>query len=236
MAPTPSVALAAAAFLSAAVAEASDYTHYAQLCLPGIGRDVGAAGPMSDCVATALLSTPAGWQSGGGAVVLRAVGSLPKLGRDPLVAALIEAHTAVLELHPGRLDPALGPAEDRDPDAPEPGVAVAFVRGLAALRRQVGAGSVVAIGYGEGARAALDAVAGTDPGRPAGGGHFAAAAALADGTARFVRSVGEPLPSVPLGVVCAAIAAAEERPRTGLGEACFHAMAGRGLTKAALHR
>lgn len=128
---------------SAAPVGSAEYTQFLPVWL--------ASGPGSaDYPVPALLNLPPGWQSGDAAVVVAKGRDTPHEMRDQLVAALLDAGAAVLELHvePGR-------------EATLPG---SFADALGTLRVGFGAGLVAAVGYGWGAAATLAAVEGTRPG------------------------------------------------------------------------
>jgi hypothetical protein len=129
----------------------------------------------------ALLTLPPGWAGGDAAGVLLAAHRTLPAAHAQLRDAMLAQRAAVLELEL--------------PDGAEDCVATGTVlleAGAAMLREKVGAGPVVAIGFGCAGAAALEATAGT--GQPFGGTrHVAvvAAVALDGGVARF-RAGPEP--------------------------------------------
>ncbi len=188
---------------------------------------------LQPCRAGMLLNLPPSWQVGDGAVVLLTTAPRHDAARDALVSTLLfEEHAAVVELMPVRC----GAAQD--------GVIAGAVDALHAMTRTIGAGMVVAIGYGPGARTMLDVLGAPAAGLlHAGGPRYAAAAAIADGRPAF--ALGEPLPgreaAAPrLAALCRALAAVlggmgAEPDRAGhasASEACHDAVAG-GVSPAA---
>lgn len=117
---------------------------------PGLG--------LASPAAPALLNLPPGWMAGDAAVVIAAGGDWPPGLRDRLVAALLDAGAAVLELNPGqRGTPALAVALAMLGTVQGAGVVVAIGHGAA-----VGAAAGVATPDGRGFAAAVD----LGPGRP----------------------------------------------------------------------
>jgi hypothetical protein len=120
--------------------------------------------------APALLGLPPGWCIGDAAAVVVADATWPSRLRDDLVAALLASGAAVLEL-------ALHASEEPRPAALHRDLREA----LTTLTRIEGAGLLVAIGFGEGGEALMDAagVIGED-------GHgYAAVVRLGPGAPRF---------------------------------------------------
>ncbi|MGK7863214.1 hypothetical protein [Falsiroseomonas sp. E2-1-a4] len=194
------------------------------------------SGALQPCRTGILLSLPASWQVGDGAVVLVTAEQTHDLARDVLVATLLfEEHAAVVELAPMRCDAALGAQH---------GVAAAAIDALNALTRTMGRGMVVAIGYGPGGGQILDVV------RPpaaallgADGPRYAAAVALGDGAPAFALGAPSPVQEAApqrLAILCHALAVvvgsmaatAERAAPAAASEACMAAMAG-ALTPAA---
>lgn len=107
-----------------------------------------------------LLIVPQGWPQGGGMVVLTWDGLAPFSKRDGLLlSGLLDACFAVLQLD---LATPRGFAVDSNRTPPEPtveGLAADLLAAAAALRRDHGAGTVVALGHGQGGEAALLAAA-----------------------------------------------------------------------------
>ena len=99
------------------------------------------------CRQAMLLNLPPAWQVGDGAIVLLSMRTQQDPVYDLLLSALLSEHAAVLELVPLRCDPALGEHESA--------VATALVA-LDATTQLLGAGLVVAVGYGGGGAAVLD--------------------------------------------------------------------------------
>ncbi len=179
--------LATAAALPAA---AFEYTRFEPLWMetgpPGAWRDT-----------PALLNLPAGWHAGDAAVILLTDRGEPDALHGALLVSLIEEGTAVLELATGA--------------TAGPGVLRADVdTALRELRRQAGAGLVVAIGLGSRAEAAL-----AGPGSPG----LAAVATLGPGPATF-RSPDPPPPAEGWGLraplLCTALASAKASGSTPL--------------------
>ncbi|MGK7866492.1 hypothetical protein [Falsiroseomonas sp. E2-1-a20] len=188
------LALAFAAGLAAAPVLADEYTTFHHL------EVTSAASP--DCRTGMLLNLPPSWQVGDGAIVLLTMRPLRDAAYDLLVSALLSEHAAVLELVPLRCDASHG----------EHASAVESARGaLEAMAQTLGAGLVVAIGYGTGGAAVLDVLhrpeAGLpDPDRP----RYVAAVALGGGPPVF--ALGHPLPAQEqapsrIALLCRALAA-----------------------------
>jgi hypothetical protein len=186
-------------------------------------------GALQPCRAGMLLTLPAAWQSGDGAVVLLTTERRGDPLHDALVAALLfEEHAAVLELGAVRCG---GTSEGQD------GMVAGATDALAAMTRLIGSGMVVAVGSGSGAREMLDVfrtpaadLLGAD------GPRYAAAVAIGDGAPVF--ALGAPLPAREgaarrLAALCRALAAVLdgtggtlERAALASGpEACITALA-----------
>jgi hypothetical protein len=186
----------AALAISVAVtpAVAYEYTTFEQLLV------TSAAAPR--CQTGALLNLPAAWRAGDGAVVLLMPEPMQDAARDQLVAALLAERAAVLEFVP-RACEAVSPGHDT--------VVAGALGALEAMTRTVGAGAVVAIGYGRGGTAVLDAVRNPMVGLlGANGPRYVAAIAMGDGTPSFALGsllpVENQLPS-RLAALCDALAA-----------------------------
>jgi hypothetical protein len=202
------LALAAAGTIAAAPARATEYTLFANICLPDLA---GAA--TGHCPARALLNLPQAWPRGGTAVALLTAAPVPDAPRDPLVAALLAENIAVLEVVPATLAP---PAEGDAGDAPAVDPVAGLYRALVALRRSEGAGTVIAVGFGEGAAAVLEAASEEEARRHLGDAadRFAAAMLFRGGVAEFVRGTAEAR-EWRLAVACEAIRLAAGTPATG---------------------
>jgi hypothetical protein len=180
-----------AAMLASMPARAEEYTRFEPLVVSAAARPGDEA---AGCTRMALLNLPAAWRTGDAAVVMLAPWQAGDPARDRLVGALLHEQAAVLELVPCA-------AADPLPDA---------MGALVALRRDAGAGVVVAIGYGPGARRMLDTIAEHEAAARLGetGPRFAAAAALGEGAPGFALGVGQPTrEGAPwrLGLLCAAL-------------------------------
>jgi hypothetical protein len=191
-----------AALLCAVPAVADEYVTYHQL-------EVVAPGDPS-CRVGMLASLPPSWSTGDGAAVLVTLEPADHAMRDMLVSALLHERAAVLELAP---QPCAARPGDRD------GVVAAASGALDAMRRGLGAGLVLAIGYGPGSSALLPAARDTavGPDGAADRPRYAAAIALGDGEATFVP--GPPQPPAEgaagrLALLCRAMAGVAE----GMGE------------------
>ena len=201
-----------AASLAAAPAIAGEYTHFTHLPYTA---PAAAEGP--GCPAVALVNQPAGWRSGGTAVLLVTTPELRDAQRDSLIAALLHENAAVVEVAagtPARCDGMAAPAA-----ATPAGPLGELFAVLRAVTGEGGAGTVVAVGYGPGGATALqaarDGVAARHAG--AGGPRFAAAAALGDGPPVF--ALGAPTPAneaTPRNLLSFCLALAEVA--AGLGE------------------
>ncbi|MGG5818945.1 hypothetical protein [Falsiroseomonas sp. HW251] len=175
---------AAVALALAGAASAFEYTQFRAVVLP-------TDDPAAVHGIPAIIEIPAGWQPGhAAAVVLFDPPEEPAL-KDALLVALLDSGAAVLMVD---ANAARGFSEESGNDPPPP-TAESLVRDLAAalasLRRDAGAGVVVAIGHGLGGEAALLA---TDPARlgPFGqdGPGFAAVASVGPGTPVFRAGAG----------------------------------------------
>ncbi len=178
------ILLLAAALPSAAVA--GEPVHVEPLWLEPVSRH-----PTSQATTPfkvpALLRLPPGWMAGDAAALVIGDQPGPEEARDHLVAALLDQNTAVLEIdvHTGR-----GLSPD-SPAAPTPTVPEDLLpdlfAALLALRRDAGAGMVVAVGYGAGGKAALLATDGAAAAECLGarGPRFVAAAMLGPGQPAF---------------------------------------------------
>jgi hypothetical protein len=178
------------------------------------------------CSAGMLVNLPPTWRSGDGAVVLLAVNHPHDAEREKLVSALLADDAAVLELVP--LDCG---GRHGGPD----GVIAGALGALDAVSRDLGAGLVVAIGYGRRSAALSDvvrepvaSVLGTN------GPRYAAAVVLGDGPTAF--ALGAPLPAreqAPsrLAALCRTIASVtvtlpQVAASATTAEACSTALAG----------
>ena len=167
--------------------------------------------------APALFDMPPGWAPGDAvALVVADHRAAPDGARDRLAAALLREGAAVLELGaPG----ARGPAPDDStapPRARRPHDALPdLFAALMAVRRDAGAGLVVALGHGEGGEAALRAADEGAAARHLGadGPRFVAAGVLGPRRVAFAAGAAPPASEgwprrAPL--LCAALAAAAE--------------------------
>ncbi|HEV7265017.1 MAG TPA: hypothetical protein VGN83_08885 [Falsiroseomonas sp.] len=98
----------------------------------------------------ALITLPPGWATGDAAVILLTDRQAAPPARDRLRTPLLAEGAAVLELEFGR-----APGRDCDRAALE-----ALAAGAAALRQEIGAGLLVAVGFGCAGQAALQAAGG----------------------------------------------------------------------------
>ncbi|MCU0987662.1 MAG: hypothetical protein MUC89_22500 [Acetobacteraceae bacterium] len=215
--------IAAAAAMSASPVSAGEYTLFTTLCLPDIQRESPAG-----CLGRALLNVPAGWQLGSSAVALLTAASVPDAPRDPLVAALLSANVAVLEVVPATL----AHVDEAAPDQPVEPV-TGMLAALLALKHGTGAGTVVAIGLGRGAHAAIDAASEREAARRLDGRaeRYAAAMALHEGPAAYALGGGE-TNQFRLAVICEALAHAAGTPVTAAeplvwADDCYAALVGR---------
>lgn len=160
----------------------------------------------------AVLNLPPGWVAGDAAVVLAAGGDWPPGQRERLVAALLGAGAAVLELNLPR--PGAGAEERAQAD---------LVLALATLRGTTGAGLVVAIGHGAGGEAALRA--GTEA-ADAAGWRYAAVAWLGPGEPRFLRHDAPEAEAwtVRAPLLCDILAMVQEPAASPLAVACRAAL------------
>jgi hypothetical protein len=219
------VAALAALAGPAAPAPAKDQTHMEPFWLDATGSKGEA-----DRTVQALLSTPPGWMVGDAAVVVLSDGPWPGQAREQFVAALLDEEAAVLELdvnsalrlasegtRAGRLPPPTAAAE-----------LVPHVRGAAeALRKDAGAGLVVAVGYGAGGEAAALAASLERSMPPVGGPGLVAAASLGPEPARFALGGADPGRgwAIRAGRLCEVLAAAVASQPRAEAE-CVRALAG----------
>jgi hypothetical protein len=166
-------------------------------------------GALQTCRTGMLVSLPAHWQAGDGAVVLVTMRRSHGTARDALLSALLAQDAAVVELEPLACNVAQDARAAAIADATD---------ALAAMTRTAGAGLIVAIGLGPGARAVLDLVRAAPAG--AGGPRFAAAIALGDGAPAL--ALGAPAPAregapVRLAALCAALAVVVDGARGAAG-------------------
>jgi hypothetical protein len=181
------------------------------------------------CRVGMLVSLPSSWRSEDGAAILLTLGQQRDAARDILVSALMSEHAAVLELAPL---PCGGMAREQD------SLVAAALAALDAMKRTLGAGLVVAIGYGPGSAAVLDVV-GEPAARQLGtsGPRYAAAVSIGDGAPAF--SLGAPQPAreqAPgrLALLCRALAGVadgmgatpERATPAAASETCIATMAG----------
>jgi len=171
-----------AAWLSTAPALANEYTRFEPLVVTPAVRPGEPAG----CTAVALLNLPPVWREGDAAVVMLAPWQTRDPARDRLVGAMLFEHAAVLEL-------AIAPCPEAETTDATDALPEAL-GALVSLRRAAGAGVVVAIGYGPGARRMLDTVMEAEARARLGerGPRFAAAAALGDGPPAFAMGPAQP--------------------------------------------
>lgn len=182
------VATLAALACSAMPAAAKDHTRAEPIWIDTADPD-GA-----DRTLPALLNMPPGWMLGDAAVVVLSDGQWPGQARERLVAALLEEEAAVLEFDVNtawRLGPQSARAGRLPP--PTPAELVSDVRGAAqALRKDAGAGIVVAVGHGVGGDAAMLAASLERLAAPVDGTGLVAAASLGPGPARFALGKADP--------------------------------------------
>jgi hypothetical protein len=208
------------AILNAAPAGADEYARFAPLPYVLAVHAERHGG----CNRLALMNMPSVWQGGDAAALLLTHAALRDPLRDSLVAALLQAGAAVVEAVTGtEARCAGGDAEETEAEA-SPADPVDVLFALLDAARRAGAGLVVAIGYGPGGAAALDAVRAEAamPHRAGSAAGFAAAAALGRGRPAFV--LGSPMPDAEaaplrLRLLCDALDAVVD----GLGEAAREA-------------
>ena len=208
-----SLAVAGAAGWTTAPAGSPEYTHFEPLWIEPAGPS---SGPALTFRSPALLNLPPGWMTGDAVVMVVADRPGSDGGRDRLVAALLEEGAGVLELD---VHTARGHASDRA--APQPRALLPDLFGaLRALRRDAGAGAVVALGYGVGGEAALlaanEALAAEHLG--AAGPRFTALVSF--GPTRLAFAMGAPPPPAEhwdarAPIFCATLAAAASASASG---------------------
>lgn len=207
--PAPVIA-ALAAFACSAPALALEHTRLEPVWFETAAPDGGAGH-----TAQALLNLPPGWLIGDAGVVILSDRTWPGLARERLVAALLEEEAAVLEFD---VAAARGPGpENARPEAPVAAELMPGVRGaVRALRRDAGAGLVVALGYGAGGEAAVLSASPERTTVPEDTG-LVAAASLGPGPARFALGGAAPGRGWPVraerlcGVLAKAAAPSEAR-------------------------
>lgn len=218
--PFPRARLAAALALSVgfgASADAFEHTRFESLWITPVAAEALRPVP-------SLLNLPQGWQSGDAAAVLLFDPPGAHALRDAVLVALLDRGAAVLELD---ANAAHGFSADsgRDPPPPTRETLLQDLAGaLVALRRDAGAGLVVAIGHGLGGEAVMLAA---DPSVAAAafgaeGPRFTAVAALGPGQPRF--AAGPPPPAAEgwsgrAPILCEVLAWAHGAAATPLPEA-----------------
>jgi hypothetical protein len=182
------LAAALTAFTCLPPASATEHTRMEPVWIEAVGPD-GEKG----LTFAALLNLPPGWMFGDAAVLVLSDGPWPDLARERLIGALLGEWAAVLELD---VKGARQAGSDKSPARPAPTVEELSLDVRAAvdvLRRDTGAGLVVAVGQGAGGEAALLAASrelANGPDRDRGG--LVAAAALGPEPARFSLGGAEP--------------------------------------------
>lgn len=182
-----------------------------------------------------LLDLPPGWSVGDAAVLVLVDAPWPGLSRENLVAALLDERAAVLELD-GNAAWGFGPDNPRA--GPEPTVAelaLGVRAAVGALRRDTGAGLVVALGHGAGGEAAvLAASLERTAARPDGAG-LVAAASLGPGPASFALGGAAPGRGWPVRAerLCNVLAAVASDSGARSEAECRRALAGPAETYAA---
>jgi hypothetical protein len=197
----------------------------------------GQAGPLDDArveplwlstrSTLALLTVPQGWALGDAAAVV--VDGQGVEERRRAVVALVGEGAAVLTLDS---HPTSSPTADAGEMVPE------LLGALQALRRDAGAGLVVALGHGAGGEAALMAareeMAAPQLGR--GGPRFAAAASLGPGWPAFAAGASPPAYeawSTRAPLLCAALGSALEPSAPRARQDCIAALLGRSWAEVA---
>lgn len=225
--PAFAAALAAAGLvLTAAPAPGTEHTRLEPVWIDALGSD-GTAGHTMP----ALLSVPPAWTVGDAAVVVLSEGPWPGLARERTVAALLSEGAAVLELD---VTAARGFSPDNARTGP-PATAEELLPDLRgateALRRDAGAGLVVALGHGAGGDAAVLAAeierAAVPPGAAPG---LVAAASLGPGPARFALGGAPPGRGwrVRAELLCGVLATEALPLERGAEGECRRALAGQG--------
>jgi hypothetical protein len=184
-APTRIAAALAALACPAASAFATEHTRLEPIWIETVKPD-GAVGH----TIPALLNMPTAWMVGDAAVVVLSDGPWPGLGRERLVAGLLGEGAAVLELDV-TTSRGFSPENAKMGPPATPEELLPDVRGAAdTLRRDAGAGLVVALGHGAGGDAAVLAAGLERTARP-GAGSAIAAASLGPGPAQFALGGAE---------------------------------------------
>lgn len=220
----PVAALAAALAFSAAPVSATEHTRMEPVWIDTVAPD-GAAGH----TIPALLNLPPSWMIGDAAVLVLSDGPWPGLARERLVARLLGEGAAVLELD---VTAARGfsPENARMGPPATAGELLPDVRGaVETLRRDAGAGLVVALGHGAGGDAAVLEAEAERASQP-GGGDIAAAASLGPGPAHFALGGAAPGRGWPFraGLLCEMLATEALPFEPGAGAECRRALVGPG--------
>lgn len=214
--------------LSASVAQATEQTLMEPIWIGTVAAD-GTAGR----TIPALLNLPPGWMLGDAAVMIVSDGLWPGPARERLVAPLLDEAAAVLDLD---VNTARGFSPENSLTGP-PATAeelVPDVRGAAeTLRRDAGAGLVVALGHGPGGEAALLA-ASLERASRSHASALVAVASLGPGPARFALGGAAPGRGWPVRaeLLCRLLAAAVPHERDA-GAECLRALLGPGEAHAA---
>jgi alpha-beta hydrolase superfamily lysophospholipase len=228
--PAPMAALAAVLACPASPALGIEPARMEQLWIDTVAPD----GTPSHTV-PALLNVPPVWMPGDAAVVVLSDGPWPGPARERLVAALLGEGAAVLELDAATargFSPenavvgAPATAEELLPD----------LRGAVdALRRDAGAGLVVALGQGAGGEAAVLAAERERSAPAEWTGAIAAAAFLGPGPARFALGGATPGRGWPVraALLCEVLAIQAVPSQPDAEAECRHALSGQGDAYAA---
>jgi len=221
----PVAALAAALAWPASPVLGTEHTRMEPVWIDTVAPD-GAAGH----TIPALLNLPSAWMVGDAAVLILSDGPWPGLARERLVARLLGEGAAVLELDVtaargfGPENAKVGPPATADELLPD-------VRGaVETLRRDAGAGLVVALGHGAGGDAAVLEAEAERASQPGGAGGIAAAASLGPGPAHFALGGAETGRGWPFraGLLCEMLATEALPFEPGAGAECRRALVGPG--------
>ena len=222
---TALIAAFAALAAAAPAARATAYTRMEPVWIDSLAPD-----GTVDRTVPALLNLPPGWMFGDAAVVVVYDGTWPGYANDHLVAALLGEAAAVLELD---VNSARGfsPENARTGPSATAGELLPDLRAAAqTLRRDVGAGLVVAVGQGPGGEAAVLAAASEWTAPPNAIAGFAAGAPMGPGPARFALGGAAVGPGWPVraGLLCGVLATEAVPSKPDAEAECRRALIGRG--------
>ncbi len=222
--PAFAVAALAAALACAAPALAQEHARMEPIWI----ETAASLGKEGSLTVPALLNLPPGWTVGDAAVLVLSDAPWPGSARENLASALLDEGAAVLELDSNAAR-GFGPENPRAGPEPTAAELALDVRAAAeALRRDTGAGLVVALGHGAAGDAAVLAASVERRAAHPDGAGLVAAASLGPGPARFALGGAAPGRGWPVRAqrLCRVLAAVVAAPAGARTEAeCRRALA-----------